>query len=620
MARPESSAMPGEATPEAVAPTSGTPDRLPADRQDPDADLGYGTFGPDPAGMAGDSAHFGGGLPLPATGSFPVVPSPDVASGAPDEDGEPSTTPGAGHLVRSSSIVGAGTLLSRITGLVRTIAIAAVLGASTLADGYNLANTTPNMIYDLLLGGVFSATLVPVFVDHHVRRDREGDSAVITVLVTALVVLTALAMVLAPWIFRLYTWNISSAADRRQIIGIGVPLLRWFLPQILFYGLTALASAMLNARRSYLAPAFAPVLNNIVVLCMLAAFWRVGGVAPSAHRVLHDGVLLTLLGAGTTAGIVVMAVSLWPALRRAGVHLRPSGRWRHRSVRQVFTLSGWTLAYALVNQVALAVVLALAASLAGSGKVTAYTYAFMFFQLPYGLFAVSLMTTVEPEMARAASVADANGFRRQFSTGLRLLLVVLVPSAVGVALLAHPIVNVLLGHGGYRNDATLTGTLLALFALGLIGYSLYLYSLRCFYALKDTRTPFLVNVVENALNVALAWLLIDRWGIQGLVAAFSIAYTVAAVLALLAVKRRILRFDGAAVWHSFVRVCGAAALMALGVVAVVEVLGTGSGFGSLPTLVAGLVAGVAIYGFAVWALRVREIDQLLTRLRSRLTR
>ena len=149
---------------------------------------------------------------------------------------------------------------------------------------------------------------------------------------------------------------------------------------------------------------------------------------------------------------------------------------------------------------------------------------------------------------------------------------------------------------------------------------MYLYSLRCFYALKDTRTPFLVNVIENGLNVLLAWVLIDRWGIQGLVASFSIAYSVAAIVALLAVKRRILRFDGNAVRHTFVRVCGAAALMALGVFGVVEVLGTNPGFGSLPTLLAGLVIGVAIYGFAVWALRVREIDQLIGRLRSRLTR
>lgn len=524
---------------------------------------------------------------------------------------------GVSQLVRSSSIVGAGTLVSRVSGLIRTIMIAAVLGAHTLADGYNLANTTPNMIYDLLLGGVFTATLVPVFVDHHVRDDHDGDSAVITVLVTGLVVLTAAAMVLAPWIFRLYTWNIDSASDRAQIIDVGVPMLRWFLPQILFYGLTALASALLNARRSYVAPAFVPALNNIVVLCFLGAFWRVGGVAPSAAEVLDDPTLMVLLAGGTTAGIVVMALALWPALVRAGVRLRPSFDWGHASIRQVFALSGWTLAYTVANQVALAVVLALAASIDGSGHVTAYTYAFMFFQLPNGLFAVSLMTTTEPEMARAVAAGDRTGLRRQFAAGLRLVLLVLVPASVAMVVLAHPAVNVLLGHGGYADDAAMTGTLLALFSTGLVGYSVYLYALRCFYAQKNTRTPFFINVVENAINVALAFALIGRWGVEGLVVSFSVAYTVAAVLALIAVRRTTGGIDGRAVWSTTWRVGVATTAMATLSGVVVVAMGSPSGFGSIPTLAAGaLVATVTLAAF-VWMLRVPDVQQVTARLRRR---
>lgn len=527
---------------------------------------------------------------------------------------------GVSQLVRSSSIVGAGTLLSRVSGLVRTIAIAAVLGAHTLADGYNLANTTPNMIYDLLLGGVFTATLVPVFVDHHVRRDDDGDSAVITVLVTGLIALTVVAMVAAPWIFRLYTWNIDSATDRAEIIGIGVPMLRWFLPQILFYGLTALASAMLNARRSYTAPAFVPALNNLVVLGFLAAFWRVGGVAPSAAEVLDDPVLMLLLAGGTTAGIVVMAVALWPALRTAGIHLRPRFDWRHASISQVFRLSGWTLAYTLANQVALAVVLALAASIDGSGHVTAYTYAFMFFQLPNGLFAVSLMTTTEPEMARAVAAGDRVGLRTQFASGLRLIMLVLVPASAAMAVLAHPIVNVLLGHGGYRDDAALTGTLLALFAAGLVGYSVYLYALRCFYAQKNTRTPFFINVVENGINVALAFTLIGRFGVEGLVVAFSVAYSVAAVLALVAVRRTTEGIDGASVWNTTWRVLIATVLMAAAGVAVVVAMGAPVGFGSIPTLVMGGVVTAGVFAAAVWRLAIPDVDLILARVRSRRSR
>ncbi len=545
----------------------------------------------------------------------------------PDSDPDPAAPPGddraelrgVSQLVRSSSIVGAGTLLSRISGLVRTVAIAAVLGAHTLADGYNLANTTPNMIYDLLLGGVFTATLVPVFVDHHVHRDDEGDSAVITVLVTGLIVLTAVAMVAAPWIFGLYTWNIDSSAERAAIIDVGVPLLRWFLPQILFYGLTALASAMLNARRSYLAPAFVPALNNVVVLCFLAAFWRVGGVAPSSAEVLGDPVLLVLLGGGTTAGIVVMAVALWPALVRAGIRLRPRFDWRHRSIRQVFRLSGWTLAYTLANQVALAVVLALAASIEGSGHVTAYTYAFMFFQLPNGLFAVSLMTTTEPEMARAVTAGDTAGLRRQFASGLRLVLLVLIPASAAMAVLAHPVVNALLGHGGYRDDTALTGTLLMLFSLGLVGYSVYLYALRCFYAQKNTRTPFFINLVENTINVVLAFALVGRWGAEGLVVAFSLAYSVAAVLALVAVRRTTEGIEGRVVWNTTWRTLVATALMATVGAAVTVTMGTPPGFGSLPVLVVagGVIGGVFLV--AAWRLRIPDIDTALDRFRRRST-
>lgn len=540
--------------------------------------------------------------------------SPDAA--APKPHDAPATT---GALVRSSSIVGLGTLFSRATGMLRTVVLAAVLGGRTLANGYNLANTTPNQIYDLLLGGVFSATLVPVFVDQVRRDDEEGTNAVVTVLVSALIVLTVVAMIAAPWIFRVYTWR-ADPVERAANIAIGVPLLRWFLPQILFYGLTALASAILNARRSYAAPAFVPALNNLVVLAMLAAFWRVGGTAPSAYEVTHDLVLLTLLGAGTTAGIVVMALALWPALRSAGVHLRWNFDVRHRSVKRVFSLSGWTLAYALVNQVALAIVLALAAGVRPDGQVTAYTYAFMIFQLPYGLFAVSLMTTFEPEMAMSASRADAAGFRRQFATGLRLMLLVMVPAAVGTALLARPIVNMLLQHGAYRSSAAVTGDLLAWFSVGLVGFAVYLYSLRAFYALKDTRTPFFINLAENSVNVVLAFALVGRWHAPGLAMAYSAAYAVAAVVALWAVKRRILHFDGARNARLAVRVVVAAAVMGAAVFGVTHLIGAREGFGAALPVGAGMAVGAAVYGGLLLAFRVDEVTQLTDRLRTRFAR
>ena len=270
--------------------------------------------------------------------------------------------------------------------------------------------------------------------------------------------------------------------------------MRFFMPQILFYGLTALATALLNSRKSFAAPAFAPVLNNIVVCSMLLALPRLAKEPLSVSLLHRDFALLALLGLGTTAGIVAMTLVLWPALRRAGVRAHWRFDIRHPAVRRVGALSGWTLGYVASNQVALFTVLALATRV---GAASAYTYAFVFFQLPHGLFAVSIMTTFAPDLASLAREADLGPFRERFTLGLRLIALVIVPSAVGLALLTRPLIA-LLERGRFTAlSAHLTGNVLIAFSFGLVGFSLYLFSLRGFYALKDTRTPFLLNLVRE---------------------------------------------------------------------------------------------------------------------------
>jgi len=212
------------------------------------------------------------------------------------------------QIVRSSAVVGVGTALSRITGLLRTVVLAYVLGRFVLADAYNLANTTPNIVYDLILGGVLSATLVPVFVDRFQHDDDDGVNAVVTVVTSALIALTVTAIVAAPWIFRAYTW--AGGRNAAELERAGVPLLRLFAPQILFYGLMALGTAILNARRRFAAPAFVPILNNVVVCGVLLLFAGIAGRDASAAEVIAHPSWLWLLGAGPTAGIIVMTVAL----------------------------------------------------------------------------------------------------------------------------------------------------------------------------------------------------------------------------------------------------------------------------------------------------------------------
>jgi putative peptidoglycan lipid II flippase len=522
----------------------------------------------------------------------------------------------SGRMVRSSAVVGLGTALSRLTGLGRTIALAYAVGGLALADGYNLANTTPNMVYDLLIGGILSATLVPVFVDRFEHDDDEGVSAVVSVATAFLLAVTVVAVLAAPWIFKMFTWQ-DTPAQAAQIESVGVPLLRFFLPQMLFYGLVAMGGAMLNARRRFAAAAFVPVLNNVVVIGVLLLFASRAGTSPTIDEVVNDEGLLWLLGLGTTAGIVAMSLALWPAVRSAGIRLRWSLRWRNPAVRTVARLSGWTFGYVLANQVALVVCLALAGGEADGGA-SWYTYAFIFFQLPYGLFAVSIMTTVTPELASAITAGDMPRFRDRFAFGGRLIALVVLPSAVGLALLARPVVNVLLGRGSFDAVAASgTADTLVWFAAGLFFFSFYLLALRGFYAMHDTRTPFFINLGENAINVVLAFALVGRYGVPGIAASFSAAYLVASIVALLMLRRRVGNLGGRALFGPIARMAVAAAAMAAVVALVAHTVGADTGSAGLVRIVVAIGAGAVVYFGVALALGVENVRAATDRLLRR---
>lgn len=521
----------------------------------------------------------------------------------------------AGRLVRSSAVVGVGTALSRITGLIRIGALAYAVGTTALADAYNLANTTPNIVYELILGGILSATLVPVFVDHDEHGDEDGTNAVVSITIIVLIALTVVAMLAAPWIFRFYTLRTSGAAAHRMA-DVGVPLTLLFLPQMLFYGLTALGTALLNAKRSFFAPAFAPILNNVLVTAVLIALPHYAHHTVTLDEVRHDNGLLLLLGLGTTGGIALMAVALWPAIVRAGIRLRWHPDWHHPSVRKVGALSGWTLGYAAANQAAVAIVLALAAK--REGDVSAYTYAFAFFQLPHGLLAVSIMTTFSPDLAAFASRSDLGGFRARFSLGLRLLLLLVLPSSVGLAILAHPVVSALLERGRFSGvSAAVTGDILMAFAVGLVGFSVYLYVMRGFYAFKDTRTPFFLNALENGLNIVIGLAVVGRYGVVGLTAALSAAYFIAAIVALWALRRRIERLEIRRTVPAAIRMAVAAAAMGVVVWLVTQVVGGAHGNGAIVRTAAGVAVGTVVYLGAAYALGVGEVKDALARVVKR---
>lgn len=533
-------------------------------------------------------------------------------------DATPGVTPTRrGVLVRASAMVGVGTALSRLTGVVRVGALVYALGQTRLSDVYTVANTMPNLVYELLLGGVLSATLVPIFAER-VDEEDGGTSAIVSVAGVALVTVTVAGVVAAPMLIGFFADQIQDPrlGEVAAYKEVGTTLLRFFMPQVFFYGLITIVTALLHARRSFAAPAYAPILNNVVVTAMFLSLPTLVGrdtsVSDALGDAFGDSTAVLIMGLGTTLGVIAMALAMVPSLLRQRIPLRFNFDWRHPAVRRVVRLSGWTIGYVVANQIALLVVFAFA-NRGDGGDVTAYNVAFTFFQLPHGLFAVSVMTTFLPELAEAARMGDNGVFRERFVMGLRLMVLVILPASAGYIALSEPIVGLLPLSGA---SVALTAGILAVFAAGLTGFSVYLYALRGFYARQDTRTPFLLNLGENGANIVLAVPFVAWWGIQGLAAAYAAAYLLAAVGASLALSRRVGGLGIVPLAGTGVRLLVASAACGVSAWAASTLVGTTD----LLQVAAGVVVGATVYVALLVALRVDEVQMARQMVTDRVAR
>jgi putative peptidoglycan lipid II flippase len=512
------------------------------------------------------------------------------------------------RLLGAASTMAAGTLASRASGVARILVLAWVLGFSPLADSYNLANTIPNMLYDVVLGGIASATFVPVFIE---RLARDGErrawksiSAVATVSLVVLVVASAAAWLLAPWIIDGFTalnhiGGTRTAAELAEQRSVATSLLRWFTPQILFYGIIAISTALLNVRHRFGAPAWTPIANNVVCIAVLIWFAAIDP-SPTLSSVATSPSKLALLGLGTTVGVAIQAMLLVPSLVSAG-GLRLQWRFdlRDAAVRRVGQLSSWTLGIVVSNQIALAVVLAFAFGIGGEGPVSAYTYGWAFMQMPYAVVAVSVMAAITPELSRHWTHGRRDEYATRFGTGLRGTMGIILPASVGLAILAQPIVALFL----YRGQGTghlLTGTVLSVLALGLPGFTCFQYAIRGLQAMQRARDAFALYIVENTCNVVLA-ITVGRHSIGVLTATVSISYTVAAVLALLVIRHRAGSLGAPGCYRPLARI--ALATCVLGVVTVLAAAATGwsTGIGLVVRLAWSVAAGsLAFFATAAW--------------------
>ena len=521
-------------------------------------------------------------------------------------------------MFKDTVVVAIGTAMSRFTGLLRVVVFGIIIGQTALADAFDGANNSPNSIYELLVGGLLAASLVPLFTRFAEDEDDEATQAVVSTSLIVLFLATVVAVLAAPLIFRVFSLHPSPLVDADQFRRAGTAMSRIFLIQIFFYGLTAIGTALLNSRRRFFAAAWAPVFSNVVTITLLLVIPFTRDGTPELSDVMNDHVFFWLFTMSATGGIMAMGLVLIPAIRSAGIPIKFNPNFRHPAVRTMVKLSSWTFGYVVTNQISLIVIKNLAEP--GSGNQDAYSKAFTFFMLPHGLLAISIATTFVPELVRRVRAGDHEGFANWTSSGVRWISILTIPSSIAIVILAHPIISALLEHGHFNSEAARnTARALAGFSVGLAGFSLYIFCLRGFYAHEDTKTPFLINVFQNILNIVIALVLVDRHGVLGLGLSFGIAYMVASVVVLWLLHKKYRAVKWLSITSAMTKALIASAFMGAGVWTFEYLLHPKSGMSQLAELFLCVSGGMILYVIALFALRVPEIQNLQALLPRRST-
>ena len=450
-------------------------------------------------------------------------------------------------LYRASGIMAVGTILSRITGFIRGLLIVAVLGTALLADTYNVANTMPNILYNLLVGGALTAIFVPQLVRSF--KDEDGGQAFASRLVTTisiiLLALVAIGVFFAPFLVRLYAPEFFTTGFEQER-DIAIAFTRYCLPQIFFLGLFTMLGQVANSRGSFGPLMWAPIANNIVGIVIFAAVLYYSPVLTVAT--ITDA-QIQILGWGTTFAIVVQALILIPVVYRSGIRIRPM--WGLQGLGKSFTLAGWTLLYVFISQVGYLVTVNVATSAAvrsakdgittGVG-VTPFSNAYLIMLLPYSIVTISIVTAMLPHLSRLAIDKKVDEVREQLVRAIRMVGVVTVPSAVAL-LLFGPLITEVLFFGIGSDDSRYIGYVLSALSFGLVAFSINLILIRGFNAFEDTRTQVGSILVINLISIALSYLFLftlqNKWITVGLGAAFSISYLVGLFVTLSLLKRHI---------------------------------------------------------------------------------
>ncbi|HET9256941.1 MAG TPA: murein biosynthesis integral membrane protein MurJ [Pseudonocardiaceae bacterium] len=528
-------------------------------------------------------------------------------------------------LAHASGSMALATVISRLTGLAAKLLLAAALGFGLLNDSYNIANELPNMVYELLAGGVLSSAAIPVLVRAQ-RGDPDGGEGyaqrLLTMGTVALVIGTAGAVAAAPWLVRL---SVTEGPHASPALATAFAYL--LLPEILFYGLAALIGAILNSRDVFGPPAWAPVANNLVLIVVITAYMITPGRISLRPELMGEP-KLWVLGVGTTLGIVVQAAVLVPALRRSGFRWRWQWGWDPR-LSAFGGMAGWVFLYVLAGQIGLVVTYRIASGTADGGVAT-YAYAWMLLIVPYGVLGNSVLTALMPRISRASADGDLRAVVADLSLGIRISALLLLPVSALFTVAGGQIATVLFSYG--HSDLAQAGRLglaLAASAFGLLAYAMILLQLRVFYALDDARTPTVLMALMIAGKIGLSMLapvlLSPERVVVGLAAANSASFVIGAIAGHVWLRQRLGRLQTLRVAEAVARIALASAVAAVAGLAVVALIRMALPHAPPPLraaveLAAGSVLGCAVLLVTLRVLRVSELQVVLTRAVSLLRR
>lgn len=527
---------------------------------------------------------------------------------------------------RASTLIAAGTIVSRLTGFVRSVVLVAAIGSvgSRAADAFAVANQLPNNIYALISTGLLTAVVVPQIVQAAAHADggRAFISKLFTLGTAALVVTTVLATAAAPWLVQLYADRFS--ADQ---LALATAFAYWCLPQLLFYGLYALLGEILNARRVYGPFTWAPIVNNIVSIVGFGIFIALFG-GPVTLVSEWTPTMIAVLAGTATAGIVLQAVVLMLFWVRAGLRLRPDFAWRGIGLRHIARLAGWTFLMVLVGQIAGVFQTRVMSGVSGDAPgVAVLTNSILLFMLPYSVFVFSIGTAYFTQLSEHAAAGRDDDVRRDIGRSIRILTFFIVLSTAVLFAAAVPASRIFTESA---DDAGEAAWVLVALVVGLVPQTLLFVIGRTFYAYNDTRTPFWYTLVQATLvtvGALLAGALLPVGSVTaGVALAQSLAIIVQLLLAAWLLRRRLGRIEARSWMPALALFLVAAVPAGLAGWLTYELNGGAGGWmassqllGAIGTGVVGVVCLVVYVGLLA-VLRVPEVAVAWSTLRRLLVR